>query len=82
MWEQAIQQLIPTLGFSAVFLYMLNKLWEHHKRSLDIKNDDLRKINERVLTAFEENSKVIQKNTTLTELILDEIRGNKKNADA
>lgn len=73
--ETLIQNAIPTLGFSVVFLYLLSKLWVYHTGKIQQKDDQIKEMSEKTLEAYRENTKVIQKNTTLTELMYQELRG-------
>ena len=75
MENQLLQAAIPSLVFSIVFLYLLNKLWEYHKKKIEQKDNQIKEMSDKTLVAFKENTRAIEKNTTLTELIYEELRG-------
>lgn len=67
MDAEILKAAIPSLGFSAVFLYLLNKVWEYHKekmsekeKSLEKKDEQIKALGDKVLIAFNENTKVIE----------------------
>jgi len=66
--EQIVTQLLPQLGFAAIFLVMLGMLWQYvqrkdaeHQTDIREKNEVIRKQNELVLTAFVENTKMFER---------------------
>lgn len=67
MEAELLKTVIPSLGFSAVFLYLLNKLWEYHKEKMKVKDasiatkdEQIKEMTDKVLVAFNQNTKVVE----------------------
>lgn len=76
--ENALSQSLPALGFSGVFLFLLQQIWNHHKKMLDRKDEQIQAQMERMDVSFEKNIEVMQKNTMLTEEIYKALKGDHK----
>jgi len=85
MEAELLKTFLPSLGFSAVFLYLLNKVWEYHKSKMaekeakiESKDKQTEAMSEKVLVAFNQNTKIveqmkstIEKNTEATRNLSD-----------